>query len=194
MWLTRNAFSEPAVKIPNGLSAAQYEAMGEDLKLKGWTEDARDALGRAIKADPKGAVGKKAAIYLRAYIPRNPVPQAAVQQNIAGFNQAAAGKTKQAMETFKACIKAYPTFEWPYSNLGGQYSLLGQYPQAETCFKQALAINPSYVNAWITLAGVYYKQNNIAACRNSLNKALAVDPDCEQAKRLLARFTSTKSR
>src|SRR5260370_23231543 len=80
--------AQPVYQVPHGLSAAQYFELGKQYKAAGWPEQARDALTRSINADPQG-IGKKAQIYLRAYIPRDPVSNAAVQQNIAGYNQMA---------------------------------------------------------------------------------------------------------
>ncbi len=48
--------------VPSGQSAAQYYQLGVKYKGAGRTEPARDSLNRAIKLDPQGVDGKRAAI------------------------------------------------------------------------------------------------------------------------------------
>src|SRR5215467_3644062 len=106
---TGTADAQLTDQVPDGLSAAEYFRLAKEYKAAGWPEQARDALTRSIKADPEG-IGKKAQVYLTAYIPRHPVSSAAVQKNIVGFNQMAQGDLAAAIRTFLECIQEFPNF------------------------------------------------------------------------------------
>lgn len=158
------AAAQPPHQVPDGLSAAQYLDLGKQYKEAGWPEQARDALNRSIKADPEG-IGKKAQIYLRAYIPRLPVPDVAAQKNITGYNQMARGDRAGAIRTFEECILQFPDFEWPYGNLGFIYTQQGRTKEARDVLQKALAINPSYVNGWLHMAQAKLKDGDVKGAR-----------------------------
>jgi predicted Zn-dependent protease len=145
--------------VPEGLTAAQYLDLGKQYKAVGWPEQARGALTRSIKADPDG-VGKKAETYLRAYVPRDRVPDAAVEMNILGYNLLARGDQAGAIQAFQDCITQFPNFEWPYGNLGSIYVKQGRTQEAKDILQKALTINPSYVNGWIHLAEARLKEGD----------------------------------
>lgn len=159
-----NVAAQPAYQVPDGLSAAQYFELAKQYKAAGWPEQAREALTRSIKADPQG-IGKKAQIYLRAYIPRLPVPDVAAQKNITGYNQMARGDRAGAIRTFEECILQFPDFEWPYGNLGFIYTQQGRTKEARDVLQKALAINPSYVNGWLHMAQAKLKDGDVKGAR-----------------------------
>jgi tetratricopeptide (TPR) repeat protein len=175
--------AKPPYQVPEGMSAAQYLDLGKEYKASGWTEQARDALNRSIKADPEG-IGKKAETYLRAYLPRYPVPAVAVQKNIAGFNQLARGDQEGAIRTFQECILQFPDFEWPYGNLGSVYVQQGRTKEARDILEKALAINPSYVNGWLHLAEAKLKDGDLKGAHEAARMAQQADPDNLLAKLL----------
>ncbi len=160
-------------KVPEGLGASQYYTLGIIYKGAGWIELSRDALNRAIKLDPKGSIGTKAGVFLKTSVPRYPVSQEATDLNIEGFNQHASGDDTKAIATYEECIKTYPTFEWPYSNLGSLYVDKGDTAKAKELFNKALAINPSYVNAWVGMAKAKRKENDAAGAQQCIDNALA---------------------
>lgn len=170
--------------VPSGQSAAQYYQLGVKYKGAGWTEPARDSLKRAIKLEPQGADGKRAAIYLHAYLPRYAVPQEAVQMNISGFNQAARGHNEQARQTYESCIKQFPKFEWPYGNLAALYISQGKLDEAKQLLKKILDVNPQYVNGWIHLAEANIASQDFKCAAECLNIAAAIDPDNTTVKAL----------
>ncbi len=170
--------------VPSGLSAAQYYQLGVKYKRAGRTEPARDSLNRAIKLDPQGVDGKRAAIYLHAYLPQYTVPQEAVQMNISGFNQAAIGHNEQARQTFESCIKQFPKFEWPYGNLAALYISQGKLDEAKELLNKILEVNPQYVNGWIHLAEANIASKDFERAAECLNTAAAIDQDNEAVKAL----------
>jgi len=178
------ATAQLADVVPEGLTAAQYLDLGKQYKAAGWPEQARDALTRSIKADPEG-VGKKAAIYLRAYIPRYRVPDVAVQMNVRGYNQLARGDQAGAVRTFQDCIAQFPDFEWPYGNLGSVYVEQGRIQEAKDILQKALAINPSYVNGWLHLATARLKDGDMNGAIEAARMAQQIDPDNPLAKLIL---------
>ena len=178
------AAAQPADIVPEGLTAAQYLDLGKQYKAAGWPEQARDALTRSIKADPEG-VGKKAAIYLRAYIPRYRVPDVAVQMNVRGYNQLARGDRAGAVRTFQDCIAQFPDFEWPYGNLGSVYVEQGRIQEAKDVLQKALTINASYVNGWLHLATARLKDGDLNGAHEAARMAQQIDPDNPLAKLIL---------
>lgn len=170
--------------VPSGQSAAQYYQLGVKYKAAGWTEPARDSLNRAIKLEPQGVDGKRAAIFLHAYLPRYAVPREAVQLNISGFNQAATGHNEQARQTYESCIKQFPNFEWPYGNLAALYVSQGKLDEAKELLNKILEVNPHYVNGWIHLAEANIAGKDFKRGMECLNRAAAIDPDNATVKAL----------
>ncbi len=170
--------------VPSGQSAAQYYQLGVKYKGAGRTEPARDSLNRAIKLEPQSVDGKRAAIYLHAYLPRYAVPQEAVQMNISGFNQAASGHNEQAKQTYESCIKQFPKFEWPYGNLAALYISQGKLAEAKELLNKILEVNPQYVNGWIHLAEANIASKDFNRATDCLNTAAAIDPDNAAVKAL----------
>lgn len=167
----------PPLDVPEGLSASEYYEYGLRYKELGWTEQARDALGMAIEADPNGEHGKLAASYLRTKIPRHPVPLVAEQTNIHGFNQLCDGDESGARETFEALIAEYPDFEWPYGNLGCLFIQMGDVSKAKRILRKALDINPHYVNAWLHTARAEALDGNFEKSYECLNRVVEIDPE-----------------
>lgn len=168
-------------KVPDGLTAQRYYDMGVAYKDLGWTEQSRDALQRAIKLGNGDKLAVKAKRFLETKLPRYPVTTDAIHMNIKGFNLGLASE-KEAESTWLECIKKYPNFEWPYSNLGQLYVKQRKYQDAERVLHKALEINPSYVNAWINLCECKTKQRDMPAARDCIKHAIELDPDDPRAK------------
>lgn len=175
-------FGAPPQVVPVGKSPSEYLSLGRQYKTVGWTEQAREALGKAIeKGDPQ--VASDAKRFLETKLPRYSQPEAAVQLNIKGYN--ADGLFGDGAEKiWLECINKYPNFEWPYSNLGDRYVSQKRFKEGEALIRKALEINPSYVNAWIHLSECKRKQRQFAESRECINKALALDPSDERARLL----------
>jgi tetratricopeptide (TPR) repeat protein len=126
--------------------------------------------------EPDGPSGKSALTFLRTKVPRHPVPMMAVDGNIQGFNQMAAGEHEAARETFERLIGDYPTFEWPYGNLGSLLLYLGEPERARKVLEKALEINPFYLNAMLHLARVHAVMENHDEALKLLDSAASIDP------------------
>jgi tetratricopeptide (TPR) repeat protein len=167
--------------VPDGLSAQRYYDLGVNYKDGGWTEQSR-SLNRAIKLDPNG-VGKKADLYRRTKLPHKPATEEAVQMNIAGFN-AQVLDSRKAEQTWKECIKKYPEFEWPYSNLGSLYVEQNRLKEAQPLLQKAIELNPDYVNGLIHMAELKRKQKDFREAKKYIDKILELEPDNQPAQML----------
>ncbi|GEM_PF-4190216 len=178
--LNQPSFAQPEniheKRVPKGLSAEDYYELAKDYKTKGLTEDSRKCLNNAYQLDPKG-IGKRAMIYLRAYLPRYPATDEAVALNVRGFNAIAAGQLPEAEKTFKLCVKKHPNFDWGWSNLGYVYLEEGRVAEAKTCLNQALKINPNLLNGWLHLARAYKMERNRNLVRTCIERAESIDPE-----------------
>ncbi len=178
------ALYEPPKIVPEGRTPVEYYKMGVNYKLVGWPEQAREALSRAIKADPNGAAGKNASVYLTAYLPLKSQPQAAIDQNIMAFNQMVSGKDNDAIAAFKNCIEKYPDFEWPYGNLSSIYTRARRFKEAQAIVQTALDFNPNYLNGWLHLARALAADGDKVAAMRCVKRALVIDPNSHDAKQL----------
>lgn len=185
----KKLLTPPPQTVPSGLTAQKYLELGKRYKTVGWTEEARESLNRAIKAD-SGDIGKKAQIYLNAYVPRYPTSQYAVQKNIQGYNMR---DDEAAGALYQQCIREYPEFEWPYNNLAAVYMKQKKFSQAKDLLMSALKINPNYVSAWLNLSLVYLQEDNKTDARNCAQKALQADPECKQASLYISLIDKSNS-
>lgn len=170
--------------VPEGLSAQEYLELGMRYKEIGWTEQARDALQYAIELDANGEFGKAALTFLRSKVPRHPVPMLAVQTNIQGFNQMAAGDSATAEATFEKLLQDYPDFEWPYGNLGSLLLHSGRLDEAEKVLNRALEINPYYLNAVLHLARLHAANDDLENCIKCLDRANEIDANDSWAQEI----------
>jgi tetratricopeptide (TPR) repeat protein len=174
----------PTRDLPEGLTASAYYDLAQRYKSMGWTEQARDACLQVREIDPDSEVADLAMRFLRTRIPRLPVPHAAVQKNIEGYNELARGDLEAAERTFKALTKDYSDFEWPYGNLGLLYIRKGEIDRAKEVLWKALDLNGNYVNAWVHLARARAICLELSDARTCIDKAMALDPDDHNAKSL----------
>ncbi len=178
MLVALNGFTPPN-KVPDGKTAHEYYELGVKYKTVGWTEQARESLQRAIKLGGSSADAKNAERYLNTKVPKYPVSQEAVTENIMGFNESS---PVEAEKIWLGCIKKYPKFEWPYGNLGSQYVEQGRLKEGEALLQKALDINPSYVNAWLHLAECKRKQKDFEGAKKCLDTVMKLDPGNERAQ------------
>lgn len=177
--------AEPPTVVREGKTPEQYYQLGVHYKAAGWPEQARECMERTIKGDENGAAGKRAKVYLAAYLPRDHVSPEAVRQNIIAFNLRARGKDEEAIAAFQECMIDYPTFEWPYGNLAGIYTKLGRHKEAQATLYQILNLNPNYLNGWVQLATALAADGDKAGAIRCAKRALQIDPTSSEAKELL---------
>ncbi len=180
VYLVSLPFCFDALKIDNNSkmlfkSGQQAYERGLYFKARGWTEKSRQAMIEAQRFDSDYAF--KAKKYLITYLPLKPIANEAEQLNIKGYNQMHLRKYKEAIATFKECIRLYPEFEWPYGNLGLLYTSLGDYQNGKLYLDKALELNPNYVNALRHLVNLELSRGNRADAIKYLDKAVSVDPE-----------------
>lgn len=174
--MARSLFRKrPPWELPENLSADEYYKLGIDYKLAGWISQSKRALRLAIIKEPDG-IGKLAAVYLKAYLPKNEISQEAIRDNIAAVNQSVFDR-EGAKQAYLTLIETYPDFEWPYGNLGQLYAGGGSLEEAKSVLNKAIEINPDYVNGLLHLAFTYSKENNQAEVDRLLERLLAIDPE-----------------
>lgn len=165
----------PPRVVPENLSAKKYYRLGVNYKLAGWISQSKQSFKMAIKLDPAG-IGKDAEVYLKAYLPLNDIPEEAVTENIRAVNISVVDKAR-AEKMYRGLMVKYPTFEWPYGNLGCQLLQEGRLEDAKAVLNVALMINPHYANGLIHLAAVHLKEKDEAAADKMLLEVLQIDPN-----------------
>ncbi len=179
---------------PEQLIAKRYYDQGVDYKLKGWTEQSRQALQQAIKID-KGQIGFKALSYLRSHLPAHPVSQEAEQLNIRAYCLRHSDNDKEGAERlFKQCIALYPDFEWPYSNLGDLYVEIGEPERALPLLEKAVQINPFYTNALRHLSEAHSKLGHREKAIKYMEDAVESDPSDLELKEELSELLRSEKK
>ncbi|MBI5173748.1 MAG: hypothetical protein HY986_12750 [Candidatus Melainabacteria bacterium] len=176
--------------VPIGLTAKEYYDLGIRYKLAGWIQQSKKSLRTAMLLDPEG-VGKRAGTYLKAYLPRNEVPEEAIVENIKAVNLSMQDK-KSAEKALLELTKRYPNFEWPFGNLGHQYIEEGRLPEAKESLLKALAINPNYVSALVHMAALNLKESKEQESDKYLAEILKLDP--EYKSNVLDNYPALKER
>jgi serine/threonine protein kinase len=187
--LMPNMPSAPGVVAltPAQMEAQRYYEEGLDFKAKGWTEQSRASLSKAIKLD-NGAIGFKALSYLRSHLPAHFQTQAAEQMNILGYNYNFSGKQAEAEKVWQQCIAQYPNFEWPYSNLAGMYLNRGEPARAAELLAKAIEINPYYTNALRNMSEAQQALGHRDLAIEYMQRAADSDPEEPWYKQQVARL------
>lgn len=152
-----------------------YYEEGIQFKQRGWVERSRRSLSMAVELD-KGEVGKKAASFMRAYLPAHPITREAEQLNIQGYNYDHGGHLVEAKRVFSECIVKYPDFEWPYGNLGSILVSQGEVEKGIELLEKALTINPWYRNGLLHMAHAHLARSDRAKALQFYRRAFEADP------------------
>lgn len=183
----------PTIVHARAFTAAEIEAQrlfdeGVDYKAKGWTEKARESLTKAMQLD-SSAIGFKALMYLRSRLPAHFQTPEAEQLNISGYNLSYSGQQPEAEQVWKDCIKRYPNFEWPYSNLAGQYMEAGHPEKALPLLEKAVDINPYYTNALRNLSDTELALGHRDLAIEYMRRAAASAPEQRSLRTSLLKLT-----
>lgn len=170
----------PPPSVPEGLTKEEYFELGKSYKAIGWTEQSREALGRAMDATECEEFKLEVKQYLTSHLPKFPVPHKALERNIKAANLILEDPQKSA-KLFLSLIEDYPLFEYPYSNLAFAYLKLGKLDKAVPALEEVLMLNSSYYNAWLNLAKARALDDDYERAYDCLKKAslLYRDPDLE---------------
>ncbi len=105
--------------------------------------------------------------------------------NKLGTAQAAQGKSKMAMESYKRALTLNPEHGTALNNLGFEYLQQQKLELAELQFDRALAQNPDYELAWLNKANLEILRGNNAAALKALEEALRINPENPRARQAM---------
>lgn len=191
--------------IREGLSAPEYyhEALG--FKNMGMPNEARLAMNKAA-AVGDAAMKAKAERFLRVHIPQTNIPMDAVYANIDAYTKMSAAlpstgadyephpeikndpNALEAVRRWQAMIKTYPSFEWPFMDLGIFHLRTGNYAEAEKMYRKALDIHPECYEPWVIIGIINERQGKLEQAMKSIDRAIELDPEPVDARRIRARL------
>lgn len=73
-----------------------------------------------------------------------------------------------------------------HSNMGYNYSELGELDKAMSCYNEALYLDAKNANTHVNIANIHFEQHDLAEAARWAEKALALDPKLAAASSLLA--------
>ncbi len=165
--------------VPDNLEPSQYYELGLRYRLGGLVGLAREALTRVVNLAPGSAMAGKASLVLRGQLPRAPVPPAAEQRNIEGYNLMSSNPAA-AKEKFQALMREYPDFEWPFSNLAWMYFGEGKIEEAHGLAKYLLSVNPEHVRSLHLAMKIALKQKNFEEALGFIKRGRAMLGDSDE--------------
>jgi eukaryotic-like serine/threonine-protein kinase len=185
-------FDVPIEATTPSLEALKTFSMGvTTLREKGEAE-AIPFFRRAIELDPNFAVayasmgmaygnlgqsGLAAKNIGKAYELRDRVSEREKYRISALYYQNVTGELEKSAQTYELWAQSYPADMVPHSNLGTNYSFLGQYEKAREESSKALAIEPNAINTYGNLAMVALDLNRFDDAKSILASARARNLD-----------------
>lgn len=94
----------------------------------------------------------------------------------AGLEAEKAGKTDEALISYRAAIAADPNFVDPYINLGTLLFGQKKYDEALKTFRDAVDKDPQNADAWANIGRVEYVLNRYQQSAEAFQKAIAIEP------------------
>jgi eukaryotic-like serine/threonine-protein kinase len=170
----------------NSLEALKaYTLGGKTLREKGAVESLPFSK-RAIELDPNFAMAYSnvgitysnlnqpslAADYLKkAFDLRDRVTEREKSHITALYYDIATGELEKSNRAYQLWIQAYPRDNVPYSNLGSDYMMLGQYEKAATATRESLRLEPTNVVGYENLGQIYLALNRFDEARTTTEEA-----------------------
>jgi eukaryotic-like serine/threonine-protein kinase len=170
----------------NSLEALKaYTLGGKTLREKGAVESLPFSK-RAIELDPNFAMAYSnvgitysnlnqpslAADYLKkAFDLRDRVTEREKSHITALYYDIATGELEKSNQAYQLWIQAYPRDNVPYSNLGSDYMMLGQYEKAATATRESLRLEPTNVVGYENLGQIYLALNRFDEARTTTEEA-----------------------
>jgi serine/threonine protein kinase/tetratricopeptide (TPR) repeat protein len=84
----------------------------------------------------------------------------------------ATGELEKANQADELWMQVYPRDDVPYSDLGSNCMILGQYEKAATEIRESLRLNPNVVNGYLNLGEIYLALNRFDEARTTTEEAL----------------------
>ncbi|MDI6797019.1 MAG: tetratricopeptide repeat protein [Desulfatibacillaceae bacterium] len=179
--------------------ALKHESMGHDfrtlselqlvLAMAGRFEEARQVLGKALKARPDDPgvlcnAGRhmiyagqpdKALVFLQRAI--DLLPDYAPAHDNMGEAYARLGLWEKALESYKQALFLGEETPWLLNNLGTVYLNLNRIEEARKSYEKALAINPALVGAFEGLGLLELRLGNLKKAGDLYARGLEIAPD-----------------
>ncbi|MCA9804445.1 MAG: protein kinase [Cyanobacteria bacterium HKST-UBA02] len=188
-----------------GLSAPEYYHQALGFKNMGMPNEARLAMNKAAEVgDP--AMKAKAERFLRVHIPQTKIPMDAVYANIDAYTKMSAAlpstgadyelhpeikndpNALEAVRRWHEMIKTYPSFEWPFMDLGLFHLRTGNYVEAEKMYRKVLDIHPECYEPWVIIGIINERQGKLEKAMKCIERAIELDPEPVDARRIRVRL------
>jgi tetratricopeptide (TPR) repeat protein/anti-sigma factor RsiW len=184
--------------------ALAYSNLGYVYRRGGQTAEAEKMYLKAIELDPDSPIAytnlgelyrrlgrlDEAERLLRAGFELDPLNAMALN-NLAGLYHYNRRQFDEAEKTYRRAIELFPSFPYPYGNLGNLLLERGKLDEAEKMYHKTLELigdKPESVVTWVSLGKLCEKRGDPAAAIQAYRKALALRPDLPAAKEALQRL------
>ncbi|HEU4390721.1 MAG TPA: tetratricopeptide repeat protein [Blastocatellia bacterium] len=95
------------------------------------------------------------------------------------------GLLREAVEEYRAVVRAAPDYAEAHANLGSVLSRLGQGDEAISSYETALRLNPKLTPVLLNLGIIYFRLGQFTKAADALERFLAATPGSAQARGLL---------
>lgn len=80
-----------------------------------------------------------------------------------------------ALTFFRRAIQLDPSFTYPHTLSGHEYSAIEDFDKAVSCYRDAIRADERHYNAWYGLGAVYYRQEKYDLAEYHFQRALAIN-------------------
>ena len=170
----------------NSLEALKAYTLGRKTSAEKGDVEAIPFVKRAIELDPNFAMAyerlgvnysnlnqpSRAADYLKkAFDLRDRVTEREKFAITSDYYGGTTGELEKANQTYELWRQVYPRDISPYTNLGSNHMILGQYEKAATETREALRLNPNFVVGYANLGQIYLGLNRFDEARTTTEEA-----------------------
>jgi tetratricopeptide (TPR) repeat protein len=184
--------------------ALAYSNLGYVYRRDGQTAEAEKMYQKSIELDPDSPIAytnlgelyrrlgrlDEAERLLRAGFELDPLNAMALN-NLAGLYHYNRRQFDEAEKIYRRAIELFPSFPYPFGNLGNLLVERGRLDEAEKMYRKTLELigdKPESVVTWVSLGKLREKRGETAAAIQAYRKALALRPDLAAAKEALQRL------
>ncbi|MCA3554396.1 tetratricopeptide repeat protein [Aestuariivirga sp.] len=190
---TALAHIEKALSVRRDMDGA-FNTHGMILRALGRLDEAAEALGKAVKLNPKSReahynlgnclqdLGRPAAALERYDAALRLDPSMLMAWNNRGLALRRLGRGAEAVASFGEAIRRAASFAPAYSNRGDALAALGRRDEAIADYDRAIALKPDFAEAHCNRANALMEQGETAAAIAGYDRTLAVAPRFFQAQ------------
>ena len=176
-----------AGRIPGAGTAADWRALGLELRAQGQLSEAVQCMQRALGIDAEDADTWNELAHLMRWLGKPADALAATDRAIqlsprhaaAWFNRGAAlvqqGQIDRGIEAYQQALQWRPAFAEAWSNLGLALGAAKRPDEAITAFRRAIEINPALVPVWNNLGGALLERGQPAEALATYKRAVELD-------------------